>query len=109
MTTRDIADRMLDGELNENEIDEYRRFCAATLFTLNERYGTLKAGAARWMTQNRTVYGSQAETERAWEATEAGQSMIKAKYEIQGVEALSDALEGAWFLRQREWREASKL
>jgi hypothetical protein len=109
MTFKDIAERMASGSLTETEIDEYRRFCASWLFTLNEQYGTLLAEAAVWLTANREKYKSYAEAERAWEATEQGQKIINTKYRIRGVEALTSALEGSWFLRQREWKEANRL
>lgn len=109
MTFKDINERIGKGGLTENEIDEYRRYCATWLFTLNEQYGESLAQSALWLTTNRESYKSYAEAERAWEATSVGQSQIKTKYLIKGIEAITDALEGTWFLRQREWKEASRL
>lgn len=109
MTFETIAQRIIAPDLSEVEIDDYRRFCASWLFTLNETYGRLQAAAALWVTKDREKYGSQAETERAWEATKEGQQMIKTKYRIRAVEALSDALEHTYWLRNREWKEADRL
>lgn len=108
MTFSHLANRIASGPLSETEIDEMRRFCASFLFTLNELLGKLTAEAALWLTEHRSEYKSYAEAERAWEAKKHGQEMILIKYRIRGVEALSDALEGAWFLRQREWKEAGR-
>lgn len=109
MTFAEISARMASDSLTETEIDEYRRYCASWLFTLNEQYGRCLAEAAQWLTLNRENYKSYAEAERAWEATERGQLQIKSKYQIRGIEALVDALEGTYWLRSREWKEAGKM
>jgi len=109
LTFKEIAERMASESLDENSIDEYRRYCASWLFTLNEQYGRYLAEAAQWLTHNRESYKSYAECERAWEATEKGAASIKAKYQIRGIEALVDALEGTYWLRSREWKEAGKM
>lgn len=109
MTFPQIAKRVASGDLTETEIDEYRRFCASWLFTLNATVGNLLGAMAVWLTQHRQEYKSQAEAERAFEATEHGQRLIQTKYRIRGIEALVSALEGTWFLRQREWKESQRL
>lgn len=109
ITFERIAKRMSEGELIESEIDAYRRYAAAWLFYLNEQSGKLSATSAFWLTEHRSEYKSQAEAERAWEATKEGQTLIKTKARIKGIEALTDALAGTWFLRQREWKETHGL
>lgn len=104
-----IAIRLQKDDLSESEIDQYRRFCGAWIFTLNTEYGNLIARMAIWLTMHRGEYKSQAEAERAFEATKDGQRMIKVKYRIRAVEALSEALTSAWFLKQREWKETHNL
>lgn len=106
MTVREIAERMEEGSLTGHEVADARSIVSAHLFRLNEEYGRLSSLAALWMTAHRENYKSQAECERAWEATENGLTMIEKKYAIRGLEALSEGLATLWFLNQREYKEA---
>lgn len=104
MTIKSIVERMREGNMTPDEIADSRVFIGTWLYTFNVRYGKASALSAVWITANREKYKSHAECERAWEATEKGQEEIRLKYDIRALEAIQDALETAWFLAQREWK-----
>lgn len=106
MTFKDITNRLEEGNLTENEIVEFKNFCAVWLYRINEQYGQLCSNAALWQTAHREDYKSQAECERAWQATQDGQNQTKFKYQIRAIEYISETLSTNWFLKQREWKEA---
>lgn len=108
---RTIVDRLEQGNLTPDEIASYRSYCAAWLYRFYEEVGSLSAEGALWLTANRNLkdrYKSQAECERAWEATESGQKLIKKKALIKGVEHVQEVLTSLWFQTNKELRESSR-
>ena len=104
MTFKSIIDRIEQGGLTGDEIASYRNFCAVWLYRFYEEVGNLGAKAAFWMTANRENYKSQAECERAWDATEEGQTLIKKKNTIKGLEHVQEVLTSQWFAINKEAR-----
>lgn len=99
-----IAQLMEQGNMTPREVSEGRNLVAAYLSRMRWVMGTLAARRARTVTQWRDSYKSMAETERAWEATEAGQQEVELHHQIKALEQLASALETNWFLLQSEAR-----
>lgn len=109
MTLHNIVQRIEQGNLAPNEVDEYRNYCAVWLFRYYEEYGELNAQAALWLTANRDKFKSQAEAERAWDAQDRGQRKLKLKGVIQGMEGLQDVLTSQHFQLTRAMKETHAL
>lgn len=97
-----IAGQLERGDLTPREVSEARSQVAASLSRMRWVMGTLAARRAKAVSQWRSEYRSMAETERAWEATEAGQQEVQLHHQIKGLEQLAGALETNWFLLQGE-------
>lgn len=108
MTFTEIASRLRDGNLTPDEIKDFRSYCAGMLYRMYEEYGRALSFGAEWVTENRKNHGSQAETERAYLSTEAGKKETTLKYEIRGVEAMSEVLTSLHFQTNREMQLASR-
>lgn len=106
MTLKDIIARLQQGNLTPDEIAEFRSFVAVWLYRYYEEKGTLSAKAALWMTAQRSEYKSQAECERAWDATEDGQKLILKSNVIKGLEHIQEVLTSAWFAVNKEYQIA---
>lgn len=107
-TFKEIVDRLVEGNLGGDEIASYRSFCAAWLYRYYEELGQLSSTAALWLTGNREKYKSQAECERAWEATEQGQRQILVKNLIRGLEHVQETLTSLYFMAEKEAKEANR-
>lgn len=105
---KDIVDRIEGGDLSGEEISSFRGFCSVWLFRYYEMRGKLKAEGALWMTGNKDKYSSQAACERAWEATESGQELIKVSHTINGLEKINEFLTSLYFQTNREMQLASR-
>jgi hypothetical protein len=97
-----IAKQMELGNMTPREVSEARNVVSAYLSRMRWIMGTLSARRAKTVTLERHNYRSLAETERAWEATEAGQQEVTLHHQIKALEQLSSALETNWFLLQGE-------
>lgn len=106
LTFKDISSRLAENNLTPDEIADFRSYCASWLFRLYEQYGRLVSSGAAWQTEKRDGYKSQAETERAWLATEEGNAETETKYRIRGVEAMQDVLTSLYYQTNREMRIA---
>lgn len=106
MTFTEIADRLREGNLAPDEITSYRQFCAGSLYRMYEQYGKCLSFGAEWMTEHRKDHGSQAETERAYAASDAGKEETTLKYRIKGVEAIESVLTSLYFQANKEMKLA---
>lgn len=97
-----IAEQMECGNMTPKEISDARNLVAAYLSRMRWVMGQLAARRALFVNKNRESYRSIAETERAWESTDAGQQEVTLHHQIRGLEQLSGALETNWFLLQGE-------
>ncbi|RJQ33863.1 hypothetical protein C4568_03620 [Candidatus Parcubacteria bacterium] len=102
MEFKQIINRVEQGGLSGDEIASYRNFCAVWLYRFYEEVGNLSAKAAVWMTANRENYKSQAECERAWDATEEGQTLTRKKNTIKGLEHIQEVLTSQHFMLTKE-------
>lgn len=101
----EIAEQLEAGTMmTPKEVSDARGLVAAYLSRMRWVMGTLAARRARTVTQWRDSYRSNAETERAWEATEAGQQEVQLKHQINALEQLATALDKQWWLLQGEAR-----
>jgi hypothetical protein len=66
----------------------------------------MEAEQALWCAANRSEYKSQAECERAFDAQEEGQVLIKKKNLIKGLEHIQEVLTSQWFALTREQKIA---
>lgn len=106
LTFKEISIRLAENNLTPDEITHFRSFCASWLFRFYETYGSVVSLGAVWQTEHRQDYKSQAETERAWLATEEGSEETKLKNRIKGVEALQEVLTSLYYQTNREMRLA---
>lgn len=98
----EIAAQLERGDLTPREVSTARNLVAAYLSRMRWVMGTLSARRAKTVSQWRNDYKSMAETERAWEATDAGQQEVRLHHQIKALEQLAGALETNWFLLQGE-------
>lgn len=97
-----IASQMEEGNMTPKEVSDARNLVAAYLARMQWVMGTLAARRAKTVTEFRDSYKSMAETERAWEATDAGQQELMLHHQIKALEQLASALETNWFLLQSQ-------
>lgn len=102
-----IQSRLLEGNLHGEEIADYRNYIAVMLARLYAEYGDAKSYGAAWTTEHRNEYKSQAECERAYEATEEGKKETRLKYAIRAYESVQEVLTSAWFAITREEKHTS--
>ena len=88
--------------MTPKEVSDARNMVAAYLSRMRWVMGTLAARRATTVSKWRESYKSMAETERAWEATPAGQQEVMLDHQIKALEQISSALETNWFLLQSE-------
>jgi hypothetical protein len=104
MNLQEIVERMEKGLMPPEEVAEARNYCAALVYRYNSQYGQAEAQRATWVVSHQGGYNSLSAAERAWEATEDGQTQIALKYKIRGIDVINDALATNWFLHNREAR-----
>lgn len=109
MTLHTIVERIELGNLTPDEVDDFRNHIAVWLFRYYEEYGEVSSQGALWLTANRDKYKSQAEAERAWDATDRGQRQTLVKNLIKGVEHIQDVLTSQHFQLTRAMKEANAL
>jgi len=97
-----IVKQMEDGNMTPRDISDARNFVAAWLSRMRFEMGRLAAQRAKSVDHFRPNYRSLAETERAWEATELGQSEAELHHQIKALEGIFTALETNWFLLTHE-------
>ena len=97
-----IVKQIEEGNMTPREISDARNFVAAWLSRMRFEMGRLAAQRAKNVDHFRPNYRSLAETERAWEATELGQSEAALHHQIRALEGIFSALETNWFLLTHE-------
>lgn len=102
MTLKTIQDRLLEGDMFGDEIASSRSYIAVMLARGYEAYARCLSLRAEWTTTNRDQYKSQAECERAYEATDAGKEETVIKYSLKAYEAIQEVLTSLWFQINRE-------
>jgi hypothetical protein len=109
MNFKSIQERLLEGNLYGDEVASYRNYIAVMLARAYEKYAGSLSFRAEWTTEHRAEYKSQAECERAWEATGPGKEETTLKWTIKAYEALSEVLTSLWFQLNKEERSAQGL
>lgn len=105
----EIQSRLLEGNLYGDEIAAYRSYLAVMLARGYEKYAGSLSSRAEWTTEHRSEYKSQAECERAWEATDAGKEETITKWTIKAYEAVQEVLTSLWFQINKEERSVQGL
>lgn len=102
MTFPEIQSRLLEGNLHGDEVAAFRSYIAVMLARAYEVYASCLSFGATWTTEHRPEYKSQAECERAYEATEAGKKETTVKWTIRAYEAVQEVLTSLWFQLAKE-------
>lgn len=102
MTLPEIVTNLEKGLMPPEQVVEARNYVASLLYKHNIEYGKLSASCAQWIISEQEKFKSHAAVERAWEASEDGQKMVRAKYAIRALEHISESLATNWFLYNRE-------
>lgn len=98
----EIQRRLLEGNLHGDEVASYRNYIAVMLARAYEAYASALSFGAVWTTEHRSEYKSQAECERAYEATEAGRKETVIKWTIRAYEAVQEVLTSLHFSLSKE-------
>lgn len=102
MDIESIAKQIETGDLSPKQVADFESLLSGWYARKRVQYGQLEALSVRYFVENRSSHKTVAEVERAWQATDYGQSEIRLKRECEAIDRLIGAVRTQWFLGQGE-------